>query len=109
MGDWIGWLATAAFASSYFFKDARAMRRVQALAAGLWIAYGLLVRAYPVVVANVVIAVLAIGSAWRRPRSEGRNLADPEPREPIETAAPEVRRGVYPRILANLHESQKKS
>ena len=70
MSDWIGWLAMAAFASSYFFKDSRALRRVQALAAGLWISYGLLGHAYPVVASNLVIAVLAAWSAWQGPRSE---------------------------------------
>lgn len=67
MSDWIGWLATSVFAISYSCKDPRNLRRVQALAAVLWIAYGLLLHAFPVVVANLVIAVLAVFSAWRRP------------------------------------------
>jgi hypothetical protein len=67
VSDWIGWLATVAFASSYFFKDAGVLRRVQALAATLWIVYGLLLKAPPVVVANSIIAVLAIYSALRKP------------------------------------------
>jgi hypothetical protein len=72
VSDWIGWLATAAFASSYFFKDAGSLRRVQALAAMLWIVYGLLLKAPPVVVANLIIAVLAIYSAMRRPVVDSR-------------------------------------
>jgi hypothetical protein len=69
--DWIGWLATSAFASSYFFKDASVLRRVQALAATLWIAYGLLLGAYPVVAANAIIALLAVGSAVWKPSRQG--------------------------------------
>jgi hypothetical protein len=68
MSDWVGWLATAAFASSYFFKSATALRRVQAVAAVLWIAYGVMLQAFPVIASNVIIAVLAIFSAARKPR-----------------------------------------
>ncbi len=57
--EWIGWLATAMFASSYFFKHPAALRKVQAGAALLWVAYGALIHAMPVVVANVVVAGVA--------------------------------------------------
>jgi hypothetical protein len=60
--DWIGWIATAAFASSYLFKEPRALRRVQAGAALLWVVYGAIIHAYPVVVANLVVAGMAIYS-----------------------------------------------
>jgi hypothetical protein len=63
---WIGWVATAVFASSYLFKEPGALRRVQALGAVLWIAYGLLIHALPVVVANSIVAVIAIASSFRR-------------------------------------------
>jgi hypothetical protein len=71
MWNWIGWIATATFAVSYLCKNPQALRRVQALAALLWIAYGLRIRAAPVVVANLVVAVLAICSSMRggRPNS----------------------------------------
>lgn len=68
MSDWLGWLATAAFASSYFFKSTRILRVTQALAAGLWIVYGFLLKAYPVVASNLLIAVLAVWTAWLGPR-----------------------------------------
>ena len=58
--DWIGWIATALFASSYFFKQPMALRKVQALAALLWVVYGLMIHALPVVVANVVVAIVAL-------------------------------------------------
>jgi uncharacterized protein with PQ loop repeat len=49
------------------------MRRVQALAAALWIAYGVAIKAPPVIVANLVVAALAIISSFRR-RDPQRNL-----------------------------------
>jgi len=33
MFEWVGWLATATFASSYFFRRPAPLRRIQALAA----------------------------------------------------------------------------
>jgi hypothetical protein len=63
MLDWIGWVATATFASSYFFKQPATLRRVQALAALLWIGYGVLIHAMPVIVANLVVAAVAVLSA----------------------------------------------
>ncbi len=65
--DSIGWLATALFASSYFFKRPAMLRRVQALAALLWIAYGLIIHALPVIVANLVVASVALYSSLRAP------------------------------------------
>lgn len=65
--DWIGWAATATFASSYFFKQPAMLRRVQALAALLWIGYGILIHAAPVIVANLVVAALAVYSARTTP------------------------------------------
>ena len=64
--DWIGWIATAAFAASYFCKQPKMLRLVQALAALLWVGYGLLIHAIPVVVANVVVAGMAVWSSLGR-------------------------------------------
>jgi hypothetical protein len=67
---WIGWVATAVFASSYLFKRPAALRRVQALAAVLWVVYGVIIKAAPVVVANLVVAGAAMVSSFgalRRP------------------------------------------
>jgi hypothetical protein len=60
MFDWIGWLATVTFTSSYFFKHPQALRRVQAVAALLWLTYGVLIHSTPVVVANILAAAGAI-------------------------------------------------
>jgi len=65
MADWIGWLATSIFAASYFCKQAATLRWVQALAALVWIGYGVLIGAPPVIVANLVVASLAAYSALR--------------------------------------------
>ena len=65
MHDWIGWVATAAFASSYFTKHPATLRRIQALAAVLWMGYGVLIHALPVIVANAIVATLAIYSSFR--------------------------------------------
>jgi len=73
MIEWVGWVATAVFAVSYFCRRPAAMRRVQALAAALWIAYGVAIKAPPVIVANLVVAALAIISSFRR-RDPQRNL-----------------------------------
>ncbi len=62
----IGWVATAVFSTSYFFRRAAALRRIQAFAACLWIAYGFALRLYPVVIANLVVAAAALYSSFRR-------------------------------------------
>jgi hypothetical protein len=67
MLEWIGWIATGAFAASYFCKDAVALRRTQAAAACLWVAYGALIHALPVVVANLIVAAVAVYSSLARP------------------------------------------
>jgi hypothetical protein len=65
MLDWIGWIATALFALSYFCRRPVTLRLVQASAALMWIGYGVLIQAPPVVVANVVVAALALYSSLR--------------------------------------------
>jgi hypothetical protein len=61
--DWIGWLATAVFVSSYFSKGPVTLRRVQGVAASLWAVYGVLIGALPVIVANIIVAGVAIWSS----------------------------------------------
>lgn len=70
MSEWIGWIATAAFAASYFCHRPQALRRVQAMAALLWISYGVIIKAPPVIVANVVVAAMAIISSFQRRERE---------------------------------------
>ena len=67
MLDWIGWGATAIFSISYFCRDATRMRLLQALAALLWITYGILLKAPPVIFANSIVELAKItGGALRR-------------------------------------------
>ena len=66
MFEWIGWIATAVFAVSYFCRQPAALRRVQALAAVLWIGYGIVIGATPVIVANLVVAVMALLSSFQQ-------------------------------------------
>jgi hypothetical protein len=63
MLSWIGWLATAVFACSYFATKPARLRLIQAVAAGMWVAYGLFIHAVPVVVANVIVAGAALYSS----------------------------------------------
>jgi len=69
MLEWVGWLATVVFAGSYFCQEAVMLRRLQALAALLWIAYGIFIMAPPIIVANVVVAALALFTT-KAPRTE---------------------------------------
>jgi hypothetical protein len=66
VSEWIGWIATAVFAVSYFCSRPAALRRVQALAALLWIGYGIIIKAPPVIVANLVVAAMAVISSFQR-------------------------------------------
>ena len=59
MLDSIGWVATAIFSASYFFRGAATLRRLQVAAACLWIAYGFAIHAWPVVIANLIVAIAA--------------------------------------------------
>ena len=52
---------------SYFCKRPETLRRVQMLGALMWVAYGLLVHALPVVVANLLVLSAAAWTARRSP------------------------------------------
>ena len=67
----IGWLATAVFASSYFFRRPLTLRRIQAGAALLWVMYGIAIDAVPVVVANLIVAAAALYSSFAPRRTDG--------------------------------------
>lgn len=73
--DALGWAATAAFAASYAFRDPRALRKVQASAAAIWICYGVAIGSAPVVVSNVTVAGLAL---WSMVRGRGGAVAADE-------------------------------
>lgn len=71
MLTWLGWIATAVFTCSYLAKKPSTLRLIQAVAASLWIVYGALIHAMPVVVANALVAAAAIYSTLRA-RGEGQ-------------------------------------
>jgi hypothetical protein len=66
---WLGWAATALFVASYFFVRPTALRATQMLGALLWMIYGALIGATPVIVANaLVIAAAGWASVRALPR-----------------------------------------
>jgi len=58
----IGWLATALVTASYFFRNHKTLRLMQALGAVVWLTYGILINSKPVMVANIIVAVVALYS-----------------------------------------------
>lgn len=72
--QWIGWAATAMTVGSYFCRNQVVLRRVQAVAALVWISYGVVISAKPIIAANVLVASVAAWSAWWGP---GRKAAVP--------------------------------
>ncbi len=75
MSNWLGWIATGVFTSSYLFKRAETLRLVQMVAALMWIGYGVLVNAYPVIVANLLVLGAAAAATWSSSRDARRNLS----------------------------------
>jgi hypothetical protein len=71
MTDVLGWIATAVFVSSYFFERQVLLRAAQMGGACLWIVYGAIIGAIPVVVANGLVFGAA---AWTLLRA--RPVAD---------------------------------
>jgi hypothetical protein len=69
----LGWAATAVFVGSYFTR-ASLLTRVQMIGALMWIAYGVLQHALPVVVANVLVFAAA---GWTAQRSRREAVAVP--------------------------------
>jgi hypothetical protein len=70
MFEWLGWIATAVFTGSYFCTRAASLRRVQMFGALLWIVYGLVVHARPVVAANVLVLAAAAATTWNTKDTE---------------------------------------
>jgi hypothetical protein len=70
----LGWVATSVFVGSYFFARPATLRAVQMLGALLWIVYGILIGAAPVVAANVLVCAAA---AWTSARGQLTRAAPP--------------------------------
>ena len=68
MVEYLGWLATAVFVGSYLCKGSDTLKRVQMIGALMWVVYGLLIRATPVVAATLLV----LGAAgWALLRDAG--------------------------------------
>lgn len=69
VAETLGWIATAVFVGSYFFARPGALRAVQMSGATLWIVYGFLIGATPVIAANALVFTAA---SWTLVRSRAR-------------------------------------
>jgi membrane protein implicated in regulation of membrane protease activity len=72
----LGWGATAVFVGSYFCQRAALLRSVQMFGALMWVVYGALIHASPVIVANLLVFSAAAWTTFRRDRGrepEGRD------------------------------------
>jgi hypothetical protein len=69
----LGWAATVTFIGSYFFSRPETLVRVQMAGGALWVVYGVLVRAPPVVAANVLVVAAAAWKIWRNVHSAERS------------------------------------
>jgi hypothetical protein len=75
MTETLGWVATTLFVGSYFFKRPALLRAMQMAGATLWIVYGAMIGAIPVVVANGLVFAAA---AWTLIRSKPAHGAGTE-------------------------------
>jgi hypothetical protein len=68
----LGWVATAVFVGSYFFVRPAALRAMQMVGATLWIVYGFLIEATPVIAANALVFAAAAWTCFaaRKSRSQ---------------------------------------
>lgn len=67
--DGLGWAATAVFVSSYFQSGTTGLRRLQMVGSVLWMVYGTLMHAAPVVVANILVLAAAAWTTRRSPEA----------------------------------------
>ena len=71
----LGWAATAVFVASYLCTQAESLKRVQMIGAAMWIGYGVLIGAMPVIVANVLVFAAAAWALRRKPRTTRETLS----------------------------------
>lgn len=69
--DTIGWTATAVFTASYLTNGPATLRRVQMVGASLWLTYGLVMQAPPVIGSNILVLTAACWAEYRHRRSLG--------------------------------------
>jgi hypothetical protein len=66
--DAIGWAATAVFTASYLTREQARLRRVQMAGATLWLTYGLVLQAPPVIGSNILVLSAACWAEYRHRR-----------------------------------------
>jgi hypothetical protein len=71
LAESLGWMATAVFTASYFTRRQTILRRVQVAGATMWVTYGLVMQAAPVVVANLLVLSAAAWAELRERRAIG--------------------------------------
>jgi hypothetical protein len=67
----LGWGATCVFVASYFFARPSRLRGIQMLGALLWVTYGALIGALPVIIANLLVFAAAAWTSLRKPSALG--------------------------------------
>ena len=84
--EYLGWLATAVFVGSYLCKGSASLKRVQMIGALMWVVYGLVIGATPVVAANLLVFSVA-GWTLTQNRSKtgelGERVGEPSRALPI--------------------------
>jgi hypothetical protein len=72
----LGCVATGVFGGSYFLRRPGALRATQMCGAALWILYGFLIQATPVIAANAIVfaAAAATLACAARNASDGTDL-----------------------------------
>jgi hypothetical protein len=71
----LGWIATLIFVGSYFFSKPAALRACQMVGAVLWITYGILIAAKPVIASNLLVFGAAAWTLLRRKESKQSDSA----------------------------------
>ena len=71
----LGWVATAVFVGSYFFTRPAALRATQMVGATLWIVYGFLIEATPVIAANALVFAAAAWTCFAVRKSPPQSVA----------------------------------
>lgn len=77
LGDTIGWTATVVFTASYLTREHSTLRRVQMAGASLWLAYGLVTQAPPVIGSNILVLSAACWAEYRHRRTH--DVGPPSP------------------------------
>ena len=81
----LGWVATAVFVGSYFFTRPAALRATQMVGATLWIVYGFLIEATPVIAANALVFAAAAWTCFAPRKSQVQQSAAPAAASPAQS------------------------